>query len=178
MPLGTAQPAGPRYAILGLLLALTVLIRLPILVEPWGADQAGFGQVAKGILEGKVPYKDNYDLTAYGVFFTFALFFKLFGMTMVSAHIGHLLVSAVTMILVFFLVDRLHGRRAAVLAALCYTIFSNGLAFSGFGYENKSAWGTYWYLSQREVFMAPLLLGAVLLTIVGSSSSNTKIHAP
>ena len=97
MPLGTAQPAGPRYAILGLLLALTVLIRLPILVEPWGADQAGFGQVAKGILEGKVPYKDNYDLTAYGVFFTFALFFKLFGMTMVSAHIGHLLVSAVTM---------------------------------------------------------------------------------
>lgn len=59
-----------KYAFmaLGSLLVLTVLIRLPILMEPWGGDQAGFGHVAKGILEGKVPYKDNYDLTSYGVF--------------------------------------------------------------------------------------------------------------
>jgi hypothetical protein len=170
------QKAGHKSLVLGLLLILTVMIRLPILVEPWGADQAGFGHIGKGILEGKVPYKDNYDLTAYGVFFTFALFFKLFGTTMVAAHIGHLLVSVITTILVFFLVDRLYGRRAAVLAALCYSVFSNGLAFSGFGYENKSAWGTYWYLSQREVFMAPLILGAIFLTVLGEKKDRTLIY--
>ena len=160
------KPEKYKYLILTLLLAFTLLIRLPILAEPWGADQAGYGYIAKGILEGKVPYKDMYDLTAYGIFFTFALFFKLFGMTMVSAHIGHLIVSLVTVVLVYLLTDRLYGRNAALISGLCYTIFSNGLAFSGFGYENKSAWGTYWYLSQREVFMAPLVLGAVFLLIL------------
>lgn len=164
------------YIALGLLLVLTVLIRLPILTEPWGGDQAGFGYIAKGILEGKAPYKDMYSLTGYGVFFTFALFFKLFGMTMASAHIGHLLVSLATVSLVFFLTHHLYGRKAALIAALCYTIFSNGLAFSGFGYENKSAWGTYWYLSQREVFMAPLLAGAIFLTIIGEKKKKNFIY--
>jgi hypothetical protein len=156
-----------KFLTLGLILGLTILIRLPVLLEPWGADQAGYGYVAQGILEGKVPYKDTYDLTAYGVFFTFALFFKLFGTTMVSAHIGHVLASVIAVALVFLLTDRLYGRAAAIIAALAYTILTNGLAFSGFGYENKSAWGTYWYLSQREVFMAPLITAAVYLTISG-----------
>jgi len=161
---------------LGLLLILTILIRLPILIEPWGGDQAGFGYIAKGILEGKVPYKDMYSLTGYGVFFTFALFFKLFGMTMVSVHIGHLLVSIITVILIFYLTHYLYGRKAALIAALCYTLFSNGLAFSGFGYENKSAWGTYWYLSQREVFMVPLLLGAIFLVILGEKKKKIFLY--
>jgi len=156
-----------NYIALGLLLGLTILIRLPILIEPWGGDQAGYGYIAKGILEGKVPYKDMYSLTGYGIFFTFSFFFKLFGVTMVSAHIGHLLVSLVTVIFVFFLTHRLYGQKAALIASLCYTVFSNGLAFSGFGYENKAAWGTYWYISQREVFMAPLIMGAIFLIIIG-----------
>jgi len=155
-----------------LLLSLTILVRLPTLLEPWGADQAGFGFVAKGILEGKVPYRDFYSLTGYGVFFTFALFFKLFGMKMMSIHLGHLLVSLLTVILVFLLTHRLFGRNVAFTAAFIYTIFSNGLAFSGFGYENKSAWGTYWYLAQREVFMALLITGAVLLTTIKGSKGR------
>ena len=44
-----------KYITLGLLLVITILIRLPILMEPWGGDQAGYGYVAKGMLEGKVP---------------------------------------------------------------------------------------------------------------------------
>lgn len=172
------QMEGKRYKFiaLGLLLVLTVMIRLPILMEPWGADQAGFGFIARGILEGKAPYKDMYSLTGYGVFFTFALFFKLFGMTMVSAHIGHLLVSLITVILVFLFTHFLLGRKEALIAALCYTLFSNGLAFSGFGYENKSAWGTYWYLSQREVFMAPLMLGAIFLIILGERKKKIVLY--
>lgn len=165
-----------KFISLGLLLVLTILMRLPILVEPWGGDQAGFGHIAKGILEGKVPYKDMYSLTGYGVFFSFALFFKLFGMTMVSAHIGHLLISMITVILVYLLTHYLFGRKAALIASLCYTIFSNGLAFSGFGYENKSAWGTYWYLSQREVFMAPLMMGAVFLIILGEKKNRGLLY--
>ena len=66
-----------KYITLALLLVLTILIRLPILMEPWGGDQAGYGYVAKGMLEGKVPYKDMYSLTGYGVFFTFAFFFSI-----------------------------------------------------------------------------------------------------
>jgi hypothetical protein len=155
-----------NYITLGLLLLLTILLRLPTLSEPWGGDQAGFGLVAKGLLEGKVPYKDLYSLAQYGIIFTYALFFKLFGVAMVSVHIGHLIVSLLSVTLVFFLTHHLYGKNAALLAALCYTIFSNGLAFSGCGYENKNFWGTYWYLSQREVFMAFLIMGAIFLVII------------
>ena len=171
MPITSIKTTRYKYIALGLLTLLTVLLRLPVLLEPWGGDQAGFGYVAKGMLEGKVPYKDMYSLTAYGVFFTFALFIKLFGATMVSVHIGHIFVSIITVVLVYLLTNHLYGKKAAIIAGLCYTIFSNGLAFSGFGYENKSAWGTYWYLSQREVFIAPLILGAIFLTIVGKEKN-------
>ncbi len=165
-----------KYIALGLLVLLTILIRLPILSEPWGADQAGFGYVAKGMIEGKVPYKDIYSLTAYGIFFTYVLLFKLFGISMVSIHFGHLVVSLITVILVFFLTHRIYGTKAAIVAALCYTVFSNGQAFSGFGYENKGAWGTYWYLSQREVFMVPMLTGAVFLLIIGEKKDRMYLH--
>jgi hypothetical protein len=168
--------SGNKYLVLGALLALTVLIRFPLFMEPWGGDQAGYGFVAKGILEGKVPFKDIYSLTAYGIFFTFAFFFKLFGMSMISIHIGHIIATLITVTLVYFLTYRLFGKTAAIIAALCYTIFSSGLAFSGFGYENKSAWGTYWYLSQREVFMAPLILGAVYLTIISEKKKKYYLY--
>jgi len=165
-----------NYIIFALLIVGSIVIRLPILSEPWGADQSEYGYVAKGILEGKVPFKDMYVLTGYGVFFTYALFFKLFGMTMTSIHIGHLIVSVITVALVFFLTHRLYGNKAAYIAAVCYSVFANGLAFSGFGYENKSAWGTYWYLSQREVFMAPLMLGAVYLMILGEKKNGMFLN--
>ncbi|MBZ5495957.1 MAG: glycosyltransferase family 39 protein [Acidobacteriia bacterium] len=155
-----------RLAVISSLVVLTILIRVPVLMEPWGGDQGGFGYAARGILEGRVPYRDVYDLTGYGVFFTFALFFKLFGIHMISAHIGHVIVSVVTVLLVYLVTLRALDGRAALAAGLCYTIFANGLGFSGFGYENRSAWGTYWYISQREVFMAPLIAGAVYLSMI------------
>ncbi len=151
------------FVALAALILASMAIRLPVLMEPWGGDQGGFGYVAKAILEGKVPYKDVYDLTGYGVFFTFSLFFTLFGMSMMAPHLGHLLVSVITVIIVFVLARRIFGQAVAWVAAISCSLFGNGLAFSGFGYENMSAWGTYWYLSQREVFMAPLMAGAVLL---------------
>jgi hypothetical protein len=165
-----------KYISAGIILLLTVFLRLPILMEPWGGDQAGFGHVAKGMLEGKVPYKDMYSLTAYGVFFTFSLFFKLFGVNMVAPHIGHLLVSLLSVILIFYLTHYLYGVKTALITAFFYTLFSNGLALSGFGYENKSAWGTYWYLSQREVFMAPLIMGAVFLAIFAENKKAFFIY--
>ena len=176
MPITSTQTTRYKYLTIGLLILFTILIRLPVLMEPWGGDQAGFGYVAKGMLEGKVPYKDMYSLTAYGVFFTFALFMKLFGATMASVHIGHIFVSIITVVLVYLLTHHLYGKKAAIIAGLCYTVFSNGLAFSGFGYENKSAWGTYWYLSQREVFMAPLILGAIFLSIIGKEKNWVFIY--
>jgi hypothetical protein len=176
MFLAKAKVAKPEYVVLGLLLLLTVAIRLPVMMEPWGGDQAGFGHVAKGILEGNAPYKDFYSLTGYGIFFTFALFFKIFGTTMVSSHIGHLLFSLATVIVLYFFTRYLYGKKPAFVAGLCYAIFASGQAFSGFGYENKSAWGTYWYLSQREVFMAPLMMGAVFLALLGEKKNRNLLY--
>ena len=62
-----------------LILLFTFVLRIPTLFEPWGGDQGVYGYIANGILEGKIPYKDMYTNTGYGLYFLYALLFKLFG---------------------------------------------------------------------------------------------------
>ena len=52
------------YLIFALLIVGSIVIRLPILTEPWGADQSEYGYVAKGILEGKVTKKQEQEIRA------------------------------------------------------------------------------------------------------------------
>lgn len=164
---------GGEVCILLSILVFTIVLRIPTLLEPWGGDQGVYGYIASGILNGKVPYRDMYTNTGYGLYFAYALFFKLFGNQMISLHIGDLLASLTNVVIVYFLARLLFGKECAIIAGAIAALFGSGHAFSGL-YDMKGAWGTYWQLAQRETFMTPLIATGIFLAI--RSDRGTKWH--
>ena len=75
-----------ELSILFLIMVGVFILRFPTLLQPWGADQGVYGYIASEMLEGKVPYRDMYTSTGYGVFFTYAALFKLFGNNMLRSE--------------------------------------------------------------------------------------------
>jgi hypothetical protein len=160
--------------LVALIALATTAVRLPTLVEPWGGDQGVFGYIAKSMLDGKVPYSEVYTSTGYGILFAYAGFFKVFGQNMAAIHIGDLIAWIVAGCSIFLLAKLLYGREVAVIAGFMAIIIGSGRAFSGM-VDMKGAWGTYWQLAQRESFMMPLLIGAVLLVILAIYKKNAYL---
>lgn len=160
--------------VLLLIIVFTVAIRFPALFEPWGGDQGVYGYIASGMLDGKVPYRDMYTSTGYGVFFTYTLFFKLFGDNMMALHLGDLLSFLSTVILVYFITRLLYGNECAAFAGIVASLFGSGQAFSSM-YDMKGAWGTYWQLAQRETFMTPLIAAAIFISIFADRKKKLSL---
>lgn len=157
--------------VLLIIIGFATVLRVPTLFEPWGGDQGVYGYIANGILEGKVPYRDMYTNTGYGLYFTYALFFKLFGNNMMALHIGDLIVSLITVVLVYYLTRLLYGKECAAIGAFLAALFGSGQAFSGL-YEMKGAWGTYWQLAQRETFMTLLFTASIFISIIADRKKS------
>src|SRR5262245_5043963 len=69
------MPADGRPMIRTLVLAsaaLLVLLRLPSLVQPMGADQALYAYVGERILDGGLPYRDAWDQKPPAIHFLYA----------------------------------------------------------------------------------------------------------
>jgi len=156
---------GSEILVLLLICLFAAIIRFPTFFEPWGGDQGVYGYIANGILDGKVPYRDMYTNTGYGLYFAYALFFKLFGNNMMALHIGDFIATIMNLMVVYALTRLLFGRECAVIAGIVSVLFGSGQSFSGL-VEMKGAWGTYWQLAQRETFMMPLMAGGILVSIL------------
>ncbi|MFC1814565.1 glycosyltransferase family 39 protein [Thermodesulfobacteriota bacterium] len=170
---GKEDQIGSRNIIfLIFILIFVTLIRIPTIIEPWGSDQGVYGYIADGLLKGKVPYKDMYTSTGYGLYFAYALFFKLFGNHMIALHMGDLLAALITVFLVFYITQMLYGKECAIIAALAAAIFGSGQSFSGL-YDMKGAWGTYWQLAQRETFMTPLMAAGILIAVIADRAQKS-----
>jgi 4-amino-4-deoxy-L-arabinose transferase-like glycosyltransferase len=58
-----------------------------VLVFSFGQDQAAYGTVARGLLQGQVPYRDLWSPHPPGIFFVFATAFALFGENMAAPRL-------------------------------------------------------------------------------------------
>jgi len=79
------------------------LLRVPALTQPLGPDQGVLAVVGEGILHGKLPYRDYWEMGSPAIFFTYAFMFKIFGVSMATIPLTDLLVSMLTTYLVFHL---------------------------------------------------------------------------
>ena len=163
-PAGSMRGSGRGWAALLVIVAVSILIRVPALIEPWGADQSVFAFIAHGMLEGKVPYRDLYSSTGYGIFFLYAGLFRAFGDAMIVLHLADLAAALVTVLCVWAAARRIAGPRAGLAAAALQGVLGAGISFSTL-YEMATAAGPYWALAQRESFMAPLLAGSLLVVL-------------
>jgi len=144
------------------LVLLAGIIRIPSLTQPIGPDQGIMAVIGEGILHGKLPYIDFWEMASPAIFFTYALMFKIFGANMAAIPITDTFVAMLTTVLLYILGRLVWDKKTACLGALFFTFFSNGILI-GMHSAGDIAFGTFWYICQRESFMLPLIVGSFYL---------------
>ena len=148
---GTALRA--TFVLAGLVL---VLVRVPSLAQPAGADQALYSYVGRTILIGGQPYLDAWDQKPPGVHFLYALLWAAWPHESVIAAADLAAAIAVAALLVV-LGRRLTTHRAAGEAA--------ALVFLAFGNPAWTRLGGVRVRGQSEVFIGLFATAALLLAL-------------
>lgn len=101
-PAVCAQPRTSRATILAwsVLMALLVVVRLPSLVQPAGADQGLYAYVGSRILEGKLPYRDAWDQKPPAIHYIYALMYDIWPHQSVVATADLVVAASVAFMLV------------------------------------------------------------------------------
>ena len=120
--------------------------------------------IGLGILDGKVPYRDFWEMGSPAVFFTYALIYKIFGNSMTAIPIADIIVSMITTFLIFFLCRVIWNKKIGYVSAFFFAIFSSGVRV-GMHSGGDIAFGTFWYICQRESFILPLVTASFYLAI-------------
>jgi len=144
----------PKTLVIGALLLVTLLfgaIRFRLRTMPLERDEGEYAYSGQLLLQGIPPYKLAYNLKLPGIYAAYAVILALFGQTASGIHLGLLLISAASSVLIFLLTARLFGSLAGVVAAASYSLFCASPSVMGF-----EAHAT-------NFVVAPALLGIMLL---------------
>lgn len=176
-PVKKEDSKASRYSTGELFLVLLItlfagLIRIPNLTQPLGPDQGIMSVIGEGILQGGLPYRDYWEMGSPAIFFTYALMFKIFGLSMAAIPIADTLVLMLTTFLVFVLCRSTWDKKVGYASALFFAFFSNGVRF-GMHAGGDIAFGTFWYIAQRESFMLPLMVASFHLMLRSDKTGNT-----
>jgi hypothetical protein len=135
-----------------LILFLTAVVRIRLLEVPLERDEGEYAYAGQLILQGEPPYRNVYNMKMPGIYAAYALIEAAFGQTRQAIHLGLLFVNGVTVLLVFLLGRRLHGRAAGIAAAAAYAFLSLGQPVQG-------------VFANAEHFVLPFALGGILLLL-------------
>ena len=143
-----------------LIILFAGLIRVPSLTQPLGPDQGIMSVIGEGVLNGELPYRDYWEMGSPAIFFTYALMFEILGTSTKAIPITDILVSMLSTFLVFMLSAHIWNRNVGYVSALLFAFFANGVRL-GMHAGGDIAFGTFWYIAQRETFMIPLILASI-----------------
>ena len=99
-----------EIAFVFLVVILAGFLRLPSITQPLGPDQGVVAVIGEGLLNGELPYRDYWEMGSPAIFFTYALMFKIFGVSMAAIPITDTLVSMLTTFLIFLLANCIWNR--------------------------------------------------------------------
>lgn len=109
------------------------IIKLHLLDIPLERDEGEYAYIAQLLMRGEPLYTSAYSMKLPAIYFVYAAFMALFGQTPYGIHMGLLLITAVTIVLVFLLARRMFGSYAGVMAAIAFALLTLGkytLAFN------------------------------------------------
>ena len=153
-----------EFLFIFLIVLFAGVIRIPSLSQPLGPDQGIMSVIGEGILKGGIPYRDFWEMGSPAIFFTYALMFKVFGISMAAIPLTDMLVSMLTTFLVFLLARLVWDNKTGCISAIVFAFFSNGIRI-GMHAGGDVAFGTFWYISQRETFILPLVVASFYLVL-------------
>ena len=119
-----------------LAVALVVLgaaaIRVRLLDVPLDRDEGEYAYFGQLLLQGVPPYAAAYNMKAPGIYGAYALILAAFGQTTAAIHLGLIVVTSVTTILMFVLARGLAGPVAGLVAAAVYAVQAMNPTMLGF----------------------------------------------
>src|SRR6266545_2647108 len=107
---------------------LPVILYLPVLSAPFERDESVYATIARGLLDGDVPYRDLFDNKPPLVFGWYAFSFVVFGENEFAPRIVAALLLSMTTLALFAEARLLYTRRVAYIAASAFAL-STGLPF-------------------------------------------------
>ena len=120
------------YLLLASAILLFAAIRIRLLQFPLERDEGEYAYGGQLILRGIVPYQLCYAMKFPGTALAQALIEAVFGQSPEGVHLGLLVVSSATIVLVFFLAKRLFGEIGAVVASTSFGLLAVSPAMLGF----------------------------------------------
>lgn len=121
---GFRVPAWAPAAVVLLVVAFTMAVRLRLAAVPLERDEGEYAYAGSLILRGIPPYKLAYNMKFPGTYYAYASILAVFGKSAWGVHAGLALVNAATTWLVFRLGRRLLGDFAGVVAAAGFALMS------------------------------------------------------
>lgn len=151
----TIERVGGRGAAIGwivLVVAVSLVLRWPFFGVPLNADEGGYAYVTQRWLDGRGEiYGDLWISRPQGIFLAYGAIFETLGTSVEAIHTGAWLVGLATTVFVWAFARDWLGRRAAIAAALVFTLINGSPYLEG-------------YTANAEVFMAfPAAIGVWLL---------------
>ena len=147
--------------------ALLIVLRLPSLVQPMGADQALYAYVGERIGAGGLPYRDAWDQKPPAIHFLYAGLRALWhGDAIVPA--ADLAAAAATAWFLYLLGSRLGTRGTGAASALLFLFYSNP-AFTRLGGVRLR--------SQCETFIAVAIAAAMLLLAQSVNANRSPLFS-
>jgi 4-amino-4-deoxy-L-arabinose transferase-like glycosyltransferase len=121
-----------EHMLLALVLVSVFAIRFHLRNIPLERDEGEYAYAGQLMLQGIPPYQLAYNMKLPGTYAAYAAILAIFGQTTTGIHLGLLVVSLVTILLIFFLARKLEGAVAGVAAAAAYGLLSVSPAVLGF----------------------------------------------
>ncbi len=159
--------AAPLKTISWIFLALTAVglaIRLVYICTPSnsgeGADEMIYSLVARSLMSGELPYREIFDHKPIGLYYVFALFFKMFGYNLTAIRLMPFAAIGLTTLLLFQIARKWLPQQH--FAALCVVLFMTTCA--SFGNRGLS--------SNTEILQMPLFAAWWLVSLNSPESSR------
>jgi hypothetical protein len=112
------------YACLIFVLSFFAAVRFHIRNLPLERDEGEYAYMGQLLLQGVPPYKLAYTMKLPGTCAAYAVMMAVFGQTPGGIHIGMIVVTSLSAILVFLLGRRLHGLLAGTIAGITYVFLA------------------------------------------------------
>ncbi len=121
----TLKPYFSFYALFAIICAaLFMYVRIRLIDIPFERDEGEYTYAAQEILRGKIPYHDFYNMKTPLVYYTIAVWFKLFGDSVHTVKIGLLLMNFASAFFIFLTGKKLYAQNTGYAAAGIFLILT------------------------------------------------------